>query len=181
METNIVILGMLLFFIAREGQFCAKTVLFMTTDQESAYILFKEGVPQTEISRIFRKTEQTISRWKRDGKWDKRVLDDEMNERTVQEDAGELLRYQLRTLKKIKNELEEEEAKPGGKPQLISKGHIDGIRDLFNVTRQKEIEWTGYVKTGREFMKFVKENDLPLAQALAPVLDDFLNFKRKAQ
>lgn len=153
----------------------------MTTDQESAYILFKEGVPQNEIARIFRKTEQTISRWKKDEKWEKRLLDDQMNERTAQEDAGELLRYQLRTLKKIKNELEEEEVKPGGKPQLLSKGHIDGIRDLFNVTKQKEIEWTQYVKIGRELMRFVKENDLTLAQALVPVLDDFLNFKRKAQ
>lgn len=152
----------------------------MTTDQESAYILFKEGVPQTEIARIFRKTEQTVSRWKKDGKWDKRAFDEEINERTAQEDAGELLRYQLQTLKKIKNKLVKAEEE-GAEPQLLSKGHIDGVRDLFNVTRQKEIEWTQYVKIGREFMKFIKECDLPLAQTLAPVLDDFLNYKRKAQ
>lgn len=152
----------------------------MTTDQESAYILFKEGVPQNEIARIFRKTEQTITRWKKNEKWDKRLLDDQMNERTAQEDAGELLRYQLQTLKKIKNKYVKTEEE-GGEPQLLSKGHIDGVRDLFNVTKQKEIEWMGYVKTGREFMKFVKENDLPLAQALAPIMDDFLNYKRKSQ
>lgn len=152
----------------------------MTTDQESAYILFKQGVPQTEIARIFRKTEQTISRWSKDGRWKDRALEEDMNERTAQEDAGELLRYQLQTLKKIKNRLVKAEQE-GGDPQLLSKGHIDGVRDLFNVTKQKEIEWTQYVKIGREFMKFVKENDLPLAQALAPVMDDFLNFKRKSQ
>lgn len=152
----------------------------MATDQESAYILFKEGVSQAEIARIFRRTEQTVSRWKKDGAWDKRVLEAEINERTAQEDAGELLRYQLQTLKKIKNSLTRTEME-GGEPQLLGKGLIDGVRDLFNVTRQKEIEWTQYVKTGREFMKFVKENDLSLAQALAPVMDDFLNYKRKNQ
>lgn len=149
-------------------------------EQESAYILFKEGVPVAEIAGIFKKTRQTISRWKKDGKWDDRMAGDQLNERTAQEDAGELLRYQLRTLKKIKTKLEEAEAS-GEEPQLLSKGHIDGIRDLFNVTKQKEIEWTQYVKIGRELLKFVKDDDLSLAQSLAPVLDDFLNFKRNAQ
>lgn len=149
-------------------------------ERDSAYILFKEGVPQKEIATIFRKSEQTIVRWKKDGEWEKRAVTDAVNERTAQEDAGELLRYQLRTLKKIMAKLEEDEA-GGADPQLLSKGHIDGIRDLFNVTKQKEVEWTMYVKIGRELLKFAKEEDLELAKLLAPVLDDFLNYKRQAQ
>lgn len=54
----------------------------------------------------------------------------------IQDDARELLRYQLRTLKRIK-ETNEAECDKDGKPRLIGKGDIDGIRDLFNTNEDK--------------------------------------------
>lgn len=147
-------------------------------DKEVAYCLFKDGVPQNEIARYFGKTEQTVTKWKKEGCWEQRATEEELSARTAQEDAGELLRYQLRTLKRIKEQYEDDE-KEGKAPRLLSKGDLDGIRDLFNVTRLKEIEWTTYVRIVREINKFLKEENLPVAQQVADQLDDFLNLKRK--
>lgn len=149
------------------------------TDKEVAYTLFKDGTPQNEIARYFGKTEQTITKWKKEGNWEQRATEEELSARTAQEDAGDLLRYQLRTLKRIKEqyELEEQEGKV---PRLLSKGDLDGIRDLFNVTKQKEVEWTTYVRIVREINKFLRDEYLSLAQQMTGPLDEFLNFKRKS-
>lgn len=148
------------------------------TDKEVAYTLFKDGTPQNEIARYFDKTEQTITRWKKEGDWERRATEEELSARTAQEDAGELLRYQLRTLKRIK-EVYEMAEQNGENPKLLSKGDLDGIRDLFNVTRQKEIEWATYVRVIREINRFLKDENLSIAQQVADLLDDFLNLKRK--
>lgn len=149
------------------------------TDKEVAYTLFKDGTPQNEIARYFGKTEQTITKWKKEGSWEQRATEEELSARTAQEDAGELLRYQLRALKRIKEQYEKDE-KDGEAPRLLSKGDLDGIRDLFNVTKQKEVEWTTYVRIVREINKFLRDEYLSLAQQMTGPLDEFLNFKRKS-
>lgn len=148
------------------------------TDKEVAYALFKDGTPQNEIARYFGKTEQTITKWKKEGNWEQRATEEELSARTAQEDASDLLRYQLRALKRIKEQYEKDE-KSGEVPKLLSKGDLDGIRDLFNVTKQKEVEWTTYVRIVREINKFLKDENLSIAQQIADLLDDFLNLKRK--
>lgn len=149
------------------------------TDKEVAYTLFKDGTPQNEIARYFGKTEQTITKWKKEGNWEQRATEEELSARTAQEDAGELLRYQLRALKRIKEQYEKDE-KNGESPRLLSKGDLDGIRDLFNVTKQKEVEWTTYVRIVREINKYLRDEYLSLAQQMTGPLDEFLNFKRKS-
>lgn len=149
------------------------------TDKEVAYTLFKDSTPQNEIARYFGKTEQTITKWKKEGNWEQRATEEELSARTAQEDAGELLRYQLRALKRIKEQYEKDE-KNGESPRLLSKGDLDGIRDLFNVTKQKEVEWTTYVRIVREINKYLRDEYLSLAQQMTGPLDEFLNFKRKS-
>ena len=150
------------------------------TDQQTAFILYREDVPQKEIARILNRSEQTVTKWKQTGNWDQQIAEEALSEQTIQEDARELLRYQIRTLKRIK-ETNEAEYDKDGKPRLIGKGDLDGIRDLFNVTKTKEIEWSLYVRVIREVLKFLKDVNLPLAQQTGDYLDDFLNSKRKAQ
>lgn len=150
------------------------------TDQQTAFILYREDVPQKEIARILNRSEQTITKWKQTGNWDQQIAEEALSEQTIQEEARDLLRYQLRTLKRIK-ETNQSEADKDGKPRLIGKGSIDAIRDLFNITKTKEVEWALYVRVIRELFKFLKDVNLPLAQQTGDYLDDFLNSKRKAQ
>ncbi|MDD4516476.1 DUF1804 family protein [Massilibacteroides sp.] len=148
------------------------------TDQEHAYILYREGIPQKEIARMMGKSEQTVTRWKNAGEWDKKATDEMMSEQTIQEDASELLRYQLRTLKQIKEQNEQQTA-ADGQPRLLAKGLIDGVRDLYNVTKSREIEWTTYVRVIRELTGFLRKENMQVAQLVVDLMDDFLNSKRK--
>ena len=145
------------------------------TDQELAFILYKEGASQKEIAGVFRKTEVTIGRWKKDGDWDRRKTQSEIAKHSAQEDAQEILNYQLRALKKKKEEYEQ-----GGGTQLIAKGDIDGIRDLFNCTKDRQVEWTLYVKVVRSINRYFKELHPALAAEAAQPLDDFLLYIRKS-
>ena len=143
-------------------------------DQELAYILFRDGVTQKQIASVFKKSEQTIAKWKKDGNWEARKTQSATAMCTAQEDVQEILTYQLSTLKKIKDSLLD-----NPQPTLISKGAIDGIRDLFNCAKEKQIEWTQYVRVVREINRYLSEEDLSLAQQVAEPLDNFLNYKRK--
>ena len=144
-------------------------------DQELAFILYKEGASQKEIAGVFHRTEVTVGRWKKEGNWDRRKTEAEIAKHTSQEDAHEILNYQLRALKKKKEEYERE-----GGTQLISKGDIDGIRDLFNCTKDRQIEWTLYVKVVRSINRYLKEQHPALAAETAQPLDDFLLYIRKS-
>ena len=146
-------------------------------DKEAAYILFKEGVSQQEIARILQRSEQTITRWKKDGEWDQKATEDLMAMQTIHEDTRDLVRYQLATLRKLKERYIKEE-KEGGEPHLISKGDIDGARDLFNMIKVKEADWTTLVRIVHLINKFLKDNYPTLARDVAPALNDFLNEQR---
>lgn len=146
-------------------------------DRYIAYILFKEGVSGQEIARIMKRSEQTISRWKRDGDWEQKATEDLMAMQTIHEDIRDLVRYQLVQLRKLKDQYIKAETE-GGDPKLISKGDIDGVRDLYNMIKEKETDWTTLVRTVRKINKYLKDNHPELAREVAPALNDFLNEER---
>lgn len=146
-------------------------------DRYIAYILFKEGVSGQEIARIMKRSEQTISRWKRDGGWEQKATEDLMAMQTIHEDIRDLVRYQLVQLRKLKDQYIKAET-DGGDPKLISKGDIDGVRDLYNMIKEKETDWTTLVRTVRKINKYLKDNHPELAREVAPALNDFLNEER---
>lgn len=98
---------------------------------------------------------------------------------TIHEDIRSLVRYQLVQLKKLK-ETYAASAAEDGKVRLIAKGDIDGVRDLYNMIREKETDWTLLVRTVRKVNKFLKDNHPELAKEVAPLLNDFLNEERSA-
>lgn len=142
-------------------------------DKEAAYILFKEGVPQGEIAKVLNRSEVTISRWKKKGEWDKKAADELMMMETISDGILDLVRYQLKQLKLLKEKYLEE-----GGIRLIAKGDIDGIRDLYNMVKGKETDFTTLVRIVRQINDFMKNNNPDLARQVAPVLNAFLNEKR---
>lgn len=137
-------------------------------DRYIAYVLYKEGV-----------SGQTVSRWKKEGEWEKKATDDLMAMQTIHEDIRDLVRYQLVQLKKLK-EAYAVSTTEDGKVRLITKGDIDGVRDLYNMIREKETDWTLLVRTVRKVNKYLKDNHPELAKEVAPLLNDFLNEERSA-
>lgn len=149
-------------------------------EREAAYLLYREGVPGQEIAKILNRSEQTVSRWKRDGSWEKQATEDLMAMQTIHENIRDLVHYQLIQLRKLKSKYEHEEA-DDGTPRLIGKGDIDGVRDLYNMIKSKETDWMGLVRNVRMINQYVKDRDPELARQVAPILNDFLNEQRGGQ
>ena len=105
-------------------------------EREAAYLLFREGVSGQEIAKILNRSEQTVSRWKREGQWEKQATEDLMAMQTIHENIRDLVHYQLIQLRKLKSKYEREEA-DDGTPRLIGKGDIDGVRDWLSMAVTK--------------------------------------------
>lgn len=142
-------------------------------DKNAAYILYKEGLSQGEIAKLLDRSEVTISRWKKKEDWDKRATDELMAMETIHDSITDLVKYQLNTLQRIRDKYKEE-----GEPRLICKGDIDGVRDLYNMIKAKETDWTTLVRIVRMINDYLKSNAPDVARAAAPLLNQFLNDKR---
>lgn len=142
-------------------------------DKNAAYILYKEGLSQGDIARLLGRSEVTISRWKKKENWDKKATDELMAMETIHDSITDLVRYQLNTLQRIRDKYQEE-----GEPRLISKGDIDGVRDLYNMIKAKETDWTTLVRIVRQINDYLKNNAPDVARSVAPWLNQFLNDKR---
>lgn len=140
------------------------------TDKEAAYILYKEGVKQEEIAETLKRSSVTISRWKKADNWDERATKDLMVEQTISEDIQQILLYQLQALKKKKEKFEAE-----GGEKLFGKGDLDGVRDLYNMVKSKETDFTQLVRIIRQINDYLKTNAPDIARQAAPYLNDFLN------
>lgn len=142
-------------------------------DKNAAYILYKEGLTQGEIAKLLDRSEVTISRWKKSGKWDKKATEELMAMETIQDSITDLVKYQLNTLQRIRDKYKDE-----GEPRLICKGDIDGVRDLYNMIKAKETDWTTLVRIVRQINDYLKNNSPDVARTVAPWLNQFLNEKR---
>lgn len=151
----------------------------MATEKEAAYILYQEGVPQSDISKILGKTPATITKWKTEGEWDAKRTAAMLKRQEAEEDIWEVINYQLRVLKHTKESFERKWDE-GEEPQTLPKGAIDTIRDLFKcISAGKNAEWTTYVKIIRELLAFIRKQNSILAKDVSDIFDDFLNDKRK--
>lgn len=92
---------------------------------------------------------------------------------TIQDNITDLVKYQLNTLQRIRDKYKDE-----GDPRLISKGDIDGVRDLYNMIKAKDTDWTTLVRTVRQINDYLKSNAPDVARTVAPWLNRFLNEKR---
>ncbi len=63
---------------------------------------------------------------------------------------------------------------------LIPKGEIDAVqKKLFTTVKGKELDWSAMVQILRNFMSYLKETDVELAQELVPHVDGYINEKRR--
>jgi len=144
-------------------------------DRKAGYVLYKEGATQKEIAKTLGRTEKTISNWKKADEWDKHRATSTLQENTIKDHVYELIQYQLSALQKIKEGYEKE-----GGTALIARGDIDGLSKLFTAVKEKELEWSQLVKAFREFMEWLKLEDIELAKELTAFIDNYLNIKRQA-
>jgi len=151
--------------------------------KEAAHILYNQGTSQKDISAILGISEKTISLWVTRGKWNAKRAENNLKKTTSEESVWELISYQLKVLKKIKDiherELDTVDDLKEVKAKLIDRGDIDALQKLFTTIKGKELEWAQRVKVIRDFTEYLEVEDSSLAKQVIPLANQYLNEKRK--
>lgn len=148
--------------------------------KDAGRILFTEGFTQKEIAIILKRSEKTISHWATSGAWkEKKVSFDLMKESNAQR-ILKMIDYQLRVIER-KMEQWENKAKEDGQANttLIQRGDIDALQKLHTTIKNEAKTWGDYVKVAKELLEYTSRTNIELAKELKPIIDLFLNEKRK--
>lgn len=151
--------------------------------KEAAKILFDQGATNKEIANILKKSEHTIGAWVKKGNWEKKRAEYALHRETAEEQVWGLINYQLKIIGKIRErheiDLDKDLSVAELQKLLISKGDIDALQKLFTTIKGKELEWTQVVKVIRDFTEFIERVNLPMAQQIIILAQDFINERRK--
>jgi len=147
--------------------------------QDAARLMYMEGAQQKEIARLLRLSENTVSRWKQTGDWEGRrvhfhVLKDNSAQRVMK-----LIDYQIRALEQRTEAWKEEAKETGETPRLIERGDIDALQKLYTTIKSEQKTWSNYVGVMKQFLDWLSNHDIELAQKVTDQADVFLNEKRK--
>lgn len=156
----------------------------MAQSREAAIeALLKAGFEQTEIARILRLSENTVSKYSNKKGIKKRILEQSIKQNTAEEDALTSLAHQSKVVRMISDKLSEQLSPDMEveelKECLIPKGEIDALQKLFTTIKRKELEWSDKVKTLRQFSNHLKSEDLELARDIIPHIEVYINLIRK--
>ncbi|WP_347839307.1 hypothetical protein [uncultured Draconibacterium sp.] len=156
----------------------------MAQSREAAIeALLKAGFEQTEIARILRLSENTVSKYSNKKGIKKRILEQSIKQNTAEEDALTSLAHQSKVVRMISEKLAENLSDDMTldelKQSLIPKGEIDALQKLFTTIKRKELEWSDKVKILRQFTSFLKDEDMELARDIIPHVEVYINLLRK--
>ena len=145
--------------------------------------LYNSGWEQKDIARILKLSEVTISKHVTKLSLKRQRCMQSIAKKTSVENALIALQYQSKIIKMIAQKLEEKLSDNPNledlKNSLIPKGEIDALQKLFTTIKTKEMEWSSLVKIIREFIDYIKNVDIKLAQSLVDSADDYINAKRR--
>lgn len=145
--------------------------------------LFMSGWSQNRISQAIGITENTISKWVVSNGWrDERARKYNLEESNASR-IMEIIDYQIEALSKIaekrRNVLDDVTGDPNKDHwKLLESGSIDALSKLFATIKGRDMAWTQYVDTMREFLEFLSLRDNELAKSLTSHSDAFLIAKR---
>ncbi len=147
---------------------------------------------QNDIAEIVEVQPKTVTNWVKEGKWKEKLTEQLLRKETNEEATQKLITFNLRVLDLIRQQAEEgiEEllsSKDTDKASkitqlqalLIERGDIDALQKLHTMIREKDIEWTQYVKILRLFMAELNEANPKLVKELTIYVNEFLSNKRK--
>jgi len=145
--------------------------------------LFNAGYEQREIARMLRLTEATVSKHVAKGNMKRKRIEHTINRQTSEENALSALAYQTKVIRliaeKLDTELREDMTVQEMGSKLIPKGEIDAVQKLFTTVKGRELDWSAMVQIIRNLMAYIKEVDIELAQKMVPIIDEYINEKRR--
>ncbi len=105
-------------------------------------------------------------------------MSEDLMRRSITEDCLYALAYQSRALRALAEQYEKD-FEDTGKYTLIEKGEWDAVMKAHTVIKREKKTWEDFVKVSTEILEWIGEEDLTLAQQLAPKIDRFLQQKRR--
>ena len=148
------------------------------TKKEDAFELYKLGWSQKRIAECLKTSEQNLTRWKKEDKWNDRLAHEANNLQAFETDIWELLTFESAVLKakieECKRLIDAGETKLHQAPTL-DKGSVDTLSKLYKQVRQKDIEWATMINVCCDFIDSIDKEDNELAKTLLPYLDAFIN------
>lgn len=153
------------------------------TKEAAVGLLYKEGIEQKEIARLLKISEVTVSRYVQKGGLKRKRLNHSVRRETSEENALTALMHQSTVIRRMSELLasgmKEDMTIDELKAALIPKGELDALQKLFTTVKGKELDWSYIVRIMREFMNFLKDKDMEIAQDVADYADEFINEKRR--
>ncbi|NME69013.1 terminase gpP N-terminus-related DNA-binding protein [Flammeovirga aprica] len=152
--------------------------------KKAGWLLYKEGYTDQEIADAFQLTSRTVRSWISSENWKEKKEKLEAIQENLEEGLLELIEYQqtVLLLKKEERRKDIEAVKKGNKKAealtLIDKGEIDALQKMYSSVKGKPRTWSNYVEITNEFLSFMKEVDLQIAQKIVEPMQIFLNEKR---
>ena len=145
--------------------------------KDAALLLYMGGMEQQAIATLVRRSENTISNWKKEEGWEDKKRKRDVQNQTSEDSIRELIDYQLTALKERKDSWLKDRHE-GDYPRLIEKGDIDALQKLYSTIKKNEREWEDTVFVMRDFLLWLERHDLQQAKAIVDSITFYLNDKR---
>lgn len=140
--------------------------------REAARILFLEGYTMERVGDILKVSHRTVGTWSKDGNWKERRVRNNMLQENSVNSLMEIFEFQVRCLKKKKDEMEEQ-----GELTPFKPGEFDALQKLYSTIKSDHRQFSDYVAVMKELLAWLKDKNLTLAQELTTLADEFLHEK----
>lgn len=138
--------------------------------KDRAFLLFKSGFKQSEISNMLGVSEKTISLWSTKGSWQKKILAEKTSEQTRTERTMKILNFQLQCIEhEVDMKIDTQDFTP------IEGKYADGILKLYNTIKSEAINYEVSIKVITKFIDFVSQKNINAAKIMTPLSRDFLS------
>lgn len=140
--------------------------------REAARILYLEGYSAERIAEIMKVSRRTITTWNQEGNWKERRVRNSMIQENSVNHLMEIFEFQVRCLKRKKDEMEE-----SGELTPFKPGEFDALQKLYSTIKSDHRQFADYVAVMKELLAWLKDKNLILAQELTTLADEFLHEK----
>ncbi|MGL6008247.1 MAG: terminase gpP N-terminus-related DNA-binding protein [Culicoidibacterales bacterium] len=143
--------------------------------KDAAKTLFMQGWSQTNIASILSVQESTIGAWVKKEAWKATKQKVQAMMISREENIREIFDYQVGCLMHIKHQRVE-----AGNMVPFDKGDLDALQKTWTMLKGKETKWSDEVALIKLLAEYLHDEDLETAKVVLPLLDKFINERRKA-
>lgn len=153
--------------------------------QQQAFEAFCLGLNGKQIGQIVKRSEQTISDWRKKFNWEKKKQERAVSRDNAEKTTWELLNWNLRILRliSIKNEEllndKEDHTIQELQAMLTPRGDCDAVQKLHSTIKAKTSTWGDCISISMEMLEYFEQNHYEASKQFAPLMDEWLSHKRK--